>query len=111
MKIIDLRERALVSEGGEGVLGYKDTGGHACYMIYGRLKPGEKGRLFNPGKGHEEIVLVAKGNLYITGFCEGDVPEGSAFHLAGENECYLENTGETDAIYVIAGGHSGDSHH
>jgi hypothetical protein len=111
VKIIDLRKRALVSASGESVLGYKDTGGHACYMIYGRLSPGEKGRLFNPGKGHEEIVLAVKGDLNVTGFFEGKLPEGSAFHLAGENECYLENMGETDAVYVISGGHSGDSHH
>lgn len=111
MKIIDLRERALISEGGEGVLGHRDTGRHACYMIYGRLRPGEKGRLFKPGFGHEEIVLAVKGDLNATGFYDGKLPEGSAFHLAGENECYLENTGKADAVYVIAGGHSEDGHH
>jgi len=25
-------------------MGIKDTGNHACYMIYGILTPGEKGR-------------------------------------------------------------------
>ncbi len=111
MNIIDLRERALISGAGEGVFGYKDTGSHACYLIYGILKPGEKGRLINPGKGHEEIILVAKGSLNVSGFCEGTLREGSAFYLAGENECYLENTGTTDAVYVIAGGHSEGGHH
>jgi len=109
--MIDLGERTLTSEGGEVVLGHKDTGSQACYMIYGRLKPGEKGRLLKPGKGHEEIVLAVKGDMNVTGFYEGKLPEGSAFHLAGEKECYLENAGGTDAVYVIAGGHSEGGHH
>ncbi len=111
VKIIDLRERTLNSQSGEAVFGHKDTGSHACYMIYGRLGPGEKGRLFKPGKGHEEIVLAVKGNINVAGFYEGKLAEGSAFHLAGENECFLENRGATDAVYVIAGGHSEAGHH
>ena len=31
-------------ESGEYVLGARETGSHACYLIYGVLKPGEKGR-------------------------------------------------------------------
>lgn len=65
MRIFELKNEALKSENGEHILGFKETGSHACYMIYGILKPGEKGRVIKPGEGHEEIVLVASQNLCI----------------------------------------------
>ncbi|GAB4389116.1 MAG: hypothetical protein Kow0025_12480 [Thermodesulfovibrionales bacterium] len=110
MRTFDLRKMAA---GGEYVLGVKDTGSHACYMIYGVLGPGEKGRLVRPGKGHEEIVLSARGEIRVTGAVSGPLPEGSAFHIAGEAECFLENAGSGEAVYVIAGGHppEGGGHH
>ncbi len=43
MKKINLREKAAKNKG-EYVFGAEDTGSHACYMIYGILKAGEKGR-------------------------------------------------------------------
>ena len=52
---INLREEAAKNKG-EYVLGAEDTGSHACYVIYGILKAGEKGREVKPGKGHEEII-------------------------------------------------------
>ncbi len=111
MKIFDLRKAALESEEGETVLGARQTGSHACYMIYGRLAPGEEGRLVRPGAGHEEIVLSAKGGLSVSGYFTGMLPEGSALHLSGDQECRLENPGETDAVYIIAGGHAEGGHH
>ncbi|MBM4145528.1 MAG: hypothetical protein FJ240_04520 [Nitrospira sp.] len=80
-------------------------------MIYGLMKPHEKARAINPGKGHEEIVLAVKGDLHVTGYCKFCLKEGSAFHIKGNHECFLENKAESDAVYVIAGGHSEKGHH
>jgi len=110
MKTVDLKERAKKSDG-EYVFGADDTGSHACYMIYGTLRPGETGRVIKPGKGHEEIVLAARGILTVAGDFSGTLSEGSAIHLAGEQTCYLENNGAADAVYVIAGGHAEGGHH
>jgi hypothetical protein len=111
MKKFPLHKQTLQTENHEYVLGSQDTGSHACYMIYGILKPKETGRLIKPGEGHEEIVLAAKGNLAVTGSYNALLEQGSAFHITGEDECFLENTGDTEAIYVIAGGHSESGHH
>ena len=110
MHKINLRDMAEKNSG-EYVFGSADTGSHACYMIYGTLKPGEKGRVVKPGKGHEEMVLAARGKLHITGDFSGILEEGSAIHLAGEQTCILENPGTSDAVYVIAGGHAEHGHH
>lgn len=111
MKIFEFKNKAMTSENGEHIIGFKETGSHACYMIYGILKPGEKGRVIKPGRGHEEIVLAMKGDITVTGHCSGTLKEGSAFHIDGENECFLENKGISDAVYIIAGGHSEGGHH
>ncbi|RPJ13130.1 MAG: hypothetical protein EHM30_12085 [Desulfobacteraceae bacterium] len=112
MKIIESRKRALSSGAGEYILGLEDTGSHACYMIYGVLKPGEKGRLIKPGTGHEEILLAVKADLELSGAYSGHLEEGKAFHVAGDTAIFLENRGSVEAVYVIAGGHSaGGDHH
>ena len=105
MKTFDLKNNAIHSERKESLLGFRDTGSHACYMIYGVLKPKEQGRQIKPGPGHEEIVLAMNGDLEVTGFYSGRIREGSAFLMRGNQECFLENRGESDAIYIIAGGH------
>jgi hypothetical protein len=106
MKIFQVKDKATQSERGEFLLGFKEIGSHACYMIYGVLKSKEKARSLKPGPGHEEIILAMKGDLEVTGFYSGSLKEGSAFHLEGNQECFLENRDEPDAIYIIAGGHS-----
>jgi len=111
MKIFEIKNKALNSQRGEYILGFQDTGSHACYMIYGILKPKEKGRLVKPGEGHEEIILAVKGDLEVMGYYSGTLKEGYAFHIEGEQECFLKNTGESEALYIIAGGHSGGVHH
>ena len=110
MKTYDIKDRAEASSEGEYVLGSKDTGSHACYMIYGYLTPRESGRLICPGKGHEEIVLALKGDLHISGHMEGLLKEGSCFHITEDNKCFLENKGTDEALYIISGGHSGGGH-
>jgi hypothetical protein len=79
-------------------------------MIYGTLKPGEKGRLIKPGAGHEELVLAVRGDMGVTGKLSGTLKEGTSFHIAGDDECLLENKSSEEAIYVVAGGHSEGGH-
>jgi hypothetical protein len=110
MQKYDLKNQALSSQNGEYIFGAEDTGSHACYMIYGILKPGEAKRLIRPGKGHEEMVLASKGALEVSGHVHGHLDEGSAIHIIGETSVYLENAGLTEAVYVIAGGHSTQGH-
>ena len=109
MKKTDLREKAKKSDG-EYIFGAADTGSHACYMIYGVLKPGEKERMIRPGRGHEEILVSVKGRLTVTGYYNDLLDEGDAFHLADEQTCFLENRGDSEAVYIVAGGHSGHGH-
>ena len=109
MKTFDIAGK--VKSSGEYVLGSGDTGSHACYMIYGVLKPGEQGRELKPGDGHEELVLVLQGDLQVTGHYCGTIKEGQAVHLRGEETLRAGNDGTTKAVYAIAGGHSNDDHH
>lgn len=111
MKPFELKDRAQKSDAGEYVFGAEDTGSHACYMIYGIVKPGEKKRLIRPGKGHEEMVLAMKGDFEVTGAFTGRLTEGSVFHISGDTSVFFENTGAREAIYIIAGGHSDHHHH
>jgi hypothetical protein len=109
MKIYEVASN--IGEQGEHVLGYDETGSHACYLIYGVLRAGEQGRVLKPGHGHEEMVVVVKGEVTLTGQCTGTVMQGQAIHLVGEASCIAENRTNTEAVYVIAGGHSGQGHH
>lgn len=108
MKIYEVAGR--IGEQGEHVMGYDETGSHACYLIYGVLKPGEQGRVLKPGRGHEEMVLVVKGEVTLTGQCAGSVLQGQAVHLVGEISCFAENRTNAEAVYVIAGGHGAGGH-
>jgi hypothetical protein len=111
MRIFEVKNNAIHSNRGEFLLGFRETGSHACYMIYGVLKSKEKARSVKPGPGHEEIVLAMKGDFVVTGFYSGALKEGSALHLEGDQECFFENRGESDAVYIIAGGHSEAARH
>lgn len=110
MKKFDMKAMAE-RQNGEYVFGSADTGSHACYLIYGMLKPGEKGREIKPGKGHEEMLLSVRGSFISTGDFDGIIEEGSVIHLSGEQACYLENRGSAEAVYVVAGGHGEHGHH
>jgi len=111
MRIFEVKDSATNSKRGEFLVGFQETGSHACYMIYGVLKSREKARSMKPGPGHEEIVLAMIGDLEVTGFYSGSLKEGSAIHLKGNQECFLENHGGSDAVYIIAGGHSEEGRH
>jgi len=111
MKIFEVKNKCIHSTKGECLLGAREMGSHACYMIYGILKSKEKGRSVKSGPGHEEIILAMKGDLEVTGFYSGDLKEGVALYLEGDQECLLENKGVSDAVYIIAGGHTETGHH
>ena len=100
-----------VSRSGEYILGAEQTGSHACYLIYGVLKAGERGREIKPGRGHEEIVLLLRGDLSLRGHHAGALKQGQALHLRNDETCLLDNPGESEAVYVIAGGHAEGGHH
>ena len=109
MRTFDVRAR--IEDSGEYVLGLEDTGSHACYLIYGIMKPYEKERELKPGEGHEELFLAMKGDLMVTGHTKGMLREGQAIHLRGDETRWLENATGSEAVYVISGGHSDSGHH
>lgn len=110
MKSFDVKALAA-GEGGEYVLGMKDLGTHACYLIYGTLKPGETGRLVKPGSGHEEILCAIVGKLLINGQKETLTLEtGHAVHVREDESFEISNPGQEHAVYVMAGGHVGHHH-
>ena len=109
-KIYSLRKMALET-GGEYVLGARDLRTHACYLIYGELAPGERGRKVCPGAGHEEILLAVKGNLSLSAENEEiRLQEGEALHFQEEETVFLANPGQEKSVYIPAGGHSGRAH-
>ena len=109
MKIFDVTGN--ISGSGEYILGSRETGSHACYLIYGVLKPGEQGRELKPGRGHEEIVLVLTGELKLIGQYTGTLKEGQAIHLKGDEGVLAGNMSSAPAVYVVSGGHSDQGHH
>jgi uncharacterized cupin superfamily protein len=108
MEIFEVADKLGTS--GEYILGADVTGSHACYLIYGRLAPGERGRELRPGKGHEELVLCLEGEMHLAGCYSGVLRQGKAIHLRGEESCTAENAGSGDVVYVVAGGHAGGGH-
>lgn len=108
MRLFDIKDK--ITEGGEYVLGIDDTGSHACYLIYGKMLPFEKGRRLRPGQGHEELFLAIKGDFAVRGDFIGVIKEGQAIHIKEEETCYLDNLTDSVGVYVIAGGHSKEHH-
>ena len=110
LKTYDCLMRAK-AEGGQTVLGSQELGTQACYLIYGIVEPGQKGRVLNPGPGHEEIICLVAGVATLLG-PEGpqDLKLGEAFYLKGDVTYTLENHQKMPAVYVAAGGHSADGH-
>lgn len=105
MNIYDISYLASVHDG-EYVLGAEDLHTHACYLIYGFLKPGESGRIIKPGEGHEEIVCLVRGEVFLSKGSENIIlRQGHAFHLKDDETYLMDNNGKADAVYIIAGGH------
>lgn len=99
-------------EGGETILGLKDLGTHACYLIYGVLDPGGPGRVLKPGDGHEEIILAMSGAIRLEG-PDGEtvLRPGQAVYLRGEETWEAFCEGDMEARYVAAGGHTPGHEH
>jgi len=109
MRIINLKD--TVSRPGEYVVGAEQTRSHVCYLLYGVLKAHET-RVLSPGHGHEEIFCCMEGAVEVrTGEEEVTVQKGQCFHLKGEESAEISNQGEGVVVYVLAGGHSDQSHH
>lgn len=111
MNIYNVLDLALNNKG-EYVLGSADLKSHACYLVYGILKSGETGRTIKHGKGHEEIICLVQGEVLLRGEAESfNLKQGQAFHLKGEEAFFMDNNENSDAVYVISGGHSEGHHH
>ena len=82
MNIHEVAEK--IAGSGEYVLGFDATGSHACYLVYGLLTAGEKGRVLKPGAGHEEMILAVNGTLFLSGGQVVELKAGQAVHLRGE---------------------------
>lgn len=110
MKTFDLA-KLVSSQGGEYVLGMKDLHTHACYMIYGLLKPGESQRLVKPGDGHEEILCAMDGPVLMdTTSGQVVLEQGHAVHIKEQESFFISNPSDKPVVYIMAGGHS-RSHH
>lgn len=110
MKKYTLHDR-LTPQNGETVLGAKDLGTHACYMIYGKMKSGDAPRVLKPGTGHEEIICCVAGTMKVRNYKgEAVLEEGEAIYLKGDENCVAEAVSDLCG-YVAAGGHSDDHHH
>jgi hypothetical protein len=109
LKIFDVANKVIGS--GEYILGADVTGSHACYLIFGVLEPGEAGRELKPGRGHEEIILCIRGTMRLSGAFDGDLYQGQAVHLIGEEWCEARNNGSEVVVYVVSGGHAGGGKH
>ncbi len=109
LKTYDCLMRAK-AEGGETVLGTEELETQG-YLIYGIVEPGQKGRVLNPGPGHEEIFCLVAGMATLVG-PEGsqNLKVGEAFSLKGDVTYTLENNQKAPVVYIAAGGHSGEGH-
>ncbi len=106
MKSFDLAKLAA-AQGGEYVLAAKDLHTRACYLVYGFLKPGERGRLVRPGDGYEEILCTITAPLLMklpTG--EVVLERGHAVHIKPTDSFYISNPNDDPVVYIIAGGRS-----
>jgi hypothetical protein len=109
MKVFE--NAASVDSTGERIIGGQETGSHACYLVYGVVRPGEEGRTLRPGHGHEEIVLLVSGSLACSGAFSGELRQGQAVYLQDDETVAVRNLSGQEAVYVISGGHSGHEHH
>lgn len=109
MKVINVKDN-LYREG-EYLVGFEQTGSHACYFIYGLIKK-EDIREVSPGEGHEEIIALIEGSLEVKYNDHSIIlNKGQSIYLKGREAVTLKPYNCDLAIYVIAGGHAEDSHH
>ena len=75
------------------------------YLGYGYLDP-FKSRVFGPGEGHEEIIMVLNGELNMK-YPKNEIilKKGDAYFLKEGLKITIENSTDEQVFYVIAGGH------
>src|SRR5512143_1291048 len=92
----------LQEDFGEYVLGPHELGNEIGYMAMGEMKPGEK-RLLNPGRGHEEILLVVHGDAAV-GEKGAPLGMGQAIFIPSGGKASI-TAGTKGCTYVSAGAH------
>ena len=104
MKIFKLPQLAELSGLAEYVLSAE--GSCATTLRWGRLLPKETGRKVSSIGTGAEIVYIVKGLLSVKhGRSAFPVSAGEAFFISGDADMEFGNTGEADAVYVVACGH------
>ena len=106
MKIFRLPQLTESAGGGEFRLGPDELSTDSIYLVYGRLCPGESGRVIEAGGSGEEVVCVTKGKILVKGDSfDFKVAEGEAFRLNGNGPLRVVNTADDEeAVYIICGG-------
>lgn len=105
MKIFKLPQLAELSGLAEYVLSAEGSG--ATALRWGRLLPKETGRKVSSAGTATGIVYIVKGNLSVKhGKSAFPVGAGEAFFINGAADLGLDNTGEAEAVYIVACGHS-----
>ncbi|MBI5971141.1 MAG: hypothetical protein HY884_08320 [Deltaproteobacteria bacterium] len=110
MKIFKLPQLAELSGLAEYVLSAE--GADSTALRWGRLLPNESGRKVSSIGTGTDIVYVVKGLLSVK-FAKSAFPvsAGEAFFINGKTPTggiaavEFDNTGETDAVYIVASGH------
>ena len=71
------------------------------------LEPNEKNRKVGPGRGHEELLYLLKGQIKIT-LKEEDIilNGGEIYFIPDGNKVVLENLTEKRIYFFVAGGHT-----
>lgn len=104
MKIFKLPQLAELSGLAEYVLSAE--GPDATALRWGRLLPKETGRKVSSAGTGAEIVYVVKGLMSVKcGRSSFPVSAGEAFFINGKTAVEFDNTGEADAVYIVACGH------
>jgi len=103
MKIYKLPTLAEASTNGEYLLGHEEAETSSVYVLYGRLRPGQRGHKVALNEGHEEIICVVKGTMTVScGKKSFSVSAGEAFNPGAGGEVTMDNTGEGEAIFISA---------
>lgn len=106
MKVFKLPQLAQLSGlANEGEYVLTPSGAAKTALRYGRMLRSETGRRVSPSGADTEIVFIVKGNISVRcGKSAFPVSAGEAFFLEARSPLEFDNTGEADAVYVVACG-------
>jgi len=77
----------------------------------GFSRQASKGERSSPGQGTRRYSFSFRGDLTLRGHVTGALKQGQALHLRDDETCLLDNPGDREAVYVVAGGHAEGGHH